>query len=155
MWRLLRPDAVDALDDPRVLSAMPRYARVAKGTLPARFLISRSISADWDPQGSLEELWQVHNRSLSEAESLMRRIDSGGMDSRELNREPRSLLHLKARIGEALMESCVLCERRCGKNRLNGELGLCRVGRETKIHSCFDHMGEEPEVVPSFTVCGS
>lgn len=154
MWRLLRPDAVGALDDPRVLSAMPRYVGVAKGNLLARFLVSRAVPVDCDPESTIDELWQVHNRSLEEMESTMRRLDAGEITPGELRRGSRSLLHLKARIGEVLMRACVLCEKRCGKDRSSGELGFCRVGRETKIHSCFDHMGEEPEVVPSFTVYG-
>ncbi|MBC7121305.1 MAG: hypothetical protein H5T33_07040 [Candidatus Methanosuratus sp.] len=155
MWRLLRPDAVMALEDPKILSSMPRYVGILKGRFLPRFMVSRYVPVNWDLESSEGELWELHNRSLVEMESLMRDLDSGKIGHKEIGEPPeRSLLHLKAKIGESLMAPCRLCERRCGADRLRGELGFCRVGREFKAHSCFDHMGEEPEVVPSFTVYG-
>lgn len=155
MWRLLRPDAVRALDDPKVVSSMPRYVGILEGKLLPRFVISRYVPVEWGPEISEEEMWALHNASLMEMEALMRDLDSGRVHPDEMGDPPeKSLLHLKARIGESIMHSCRLCERRCGADRLKGELGFCRVGSEFKVHSCFDHLGEEPEVVPSFTVCG-
>ena len=37
-------------------------------------------------------------------------------------------------------------------NRAEGELGWCRSGMEMPVSSSFFHMGEEPELVPSYTV---
>ncbi len=50
-----------------------------------------------------------------------------------------------------ILESCHLCERRCGANRLEGEKGFCRV-LEPRIASEFSHLGEESELVPSYTI---
>jgi putative pyruvate formate lyase activating enzyme len=50
------------------------------------------------------------------------------------------------------MESCGFCVRRCGVDRLRGEKGYCRAGRNFSLHSAFPHMGEEPELVPSGTI---
>ncbi|MEM2547182.1 MAG: radical SAM protein, partial [Candidatus Bathyarchaeia archaeon] len=47
---------------------------------------------------------------------------------------------------------CHFCARRCGVARLRGELGFCRCGKEVKVSSIFEHMGEEPELVPSGTI---
>ena len=42
------------------------------------------------------------------------------------------------------MESCDLCGRACGINRLKGEMGFCRASREAVVYSYADHHGEEP-----------
>jgi len=50
-----------------------------------------------------------------------------------------------------ILKSCHFCERRCGVNRLKGERGFCKV-LEPRIASEFLHLGEEPELVPSYTI---
>lgn len=61
---------------------------------------------------------------------------------------------LKEKVTEAyqILKSCELCERKCGANRLEGKLGVCRVGSKPIISSAFVHYGEEPMLVPSFTI---
>jgi len=56
---------------------------------------------------------------------------------------------LKEKIRQAykLMESCILCGRRCRVNRLNGELGFCKTGAELKVSSYGPHHGEEAPLV--------
>ncbi len=44
------------------------------------------------------------------------------------------------------MEKCSLCPRKCGVNRLKGELGFCRTGKDVKIASINIHSGEEPPI---------
>lgn len=61
-------------------------------------------------------------------------------------------LEPKISSGFKILESCELCERRCRKNRLKNELSVCEVGDEMRISSYFDHYGEEPFFVPSFTI---
>jgi len=43
-----------------------------------------------------------------------------------------------------LLENCNLCGQKCGVNRLEGELGLCRSGKNLIISSIGLHFGEEP-----------
>ncbi len=50
------------------------------------------------------------------------------------------------------MESCHLCPRQCGVNRLDGEIGYCRTGRRTRVASYNAHFGEEAPLVGN---CGS
>jgi putative pyruvate formate lyase activating enzyme len=45
-----------------------------------------------------------------------------------------------------ILESCELCPRRCKVNRLEGQKGYCRSGRELIISSYGPHLGEEPEI---------
>ena len=47
----------------------------------------------------------------------------------------------------ALLESCSLCPRRCGVNRLAGEMGVCRSPRTFKVASYGPHFGEEAVLV--------
>ena len=43
----------------------------------------------------------------------------------------------------AVLESCVLCPRKCRVNRLEGETGFCRTGRHAIVSSQGPHFGEE------------
>ena len=47
----------------------------------------------------------------------------------------------------AMMESCLLCPRRCGVNRLKGETGFCQTGRKARVASYNAHFGEEAPLV--------
>jgi putative pyruvate formate lyase activating enzyme len=152
IWVLKRPDAWSALENPKVLSALPRYVDVVKNRHVAKFLISQMVPADYSEDSSAEELWTIHKRALASETELEESLDEDKVKIGDLQPPKRSLLHLKHLIGRRILESCVLCERRCMKNRLGGKFGYCRVGDEMKVSSYFDHMGEEPEIVPSFTV---
>lgn len=92
----------------------------------------------------------------------------GGKTNMDHNFEPAYLkLHhsgeLKRR-GEklwAMMESCRLCPRKCGVNRLDGEEGFCRASSRLEISSYHPHFGEEKPLVGNggsgtifFTNCG-
>jgi len=46
-----------------------------------------------------------------------------------------------------LMAACRICPRRCGVNRLNGETGYCRTGRQARVASYNAHFGEEAPLV--------
>jgi putative pyruvate formate lyase activating enzyme len=48
-----------------------------------------------------------------------------------------------------LLKECCLCPRRCGINRLGGEVGYCKAGAELMVSSAFPHFGEEPPLVGS------
>ncbi len=46
----------------------------------------------------------------------------------------------------ALLEKCTLCPRQCKVNRLKGEKGFCRAGKNPVISSFNLHFGEEPPI---------
>jgi len=46
-----------------------------------------------------------------------------------------------------IMESCSLCPRRCGTNRLAGKKGFCDASSELEISSYHPHYGEEKPLV--------
>lgn len=47
----------------------------------------------------------------------------------------------------AMMESCELCPRMCGANRLKGERGFCQANSQLEISSYHPHFGEEKPLV--------
>jgi putative pyruvate formate lyase activating enzyme len=46
-----------------------------------------------------------------------------------------------------LLESCALCPRACGVDRLKGEKGFCNTGRRARVASYNAHFGEESPLV--------
>lgn len=52
----------------------------------------------------------------------------------------------RADAARALLSPCRVCPRRCGADRLAGEAGDCRIGRDAVVASFGGHFGEEPEV---------
>jgi len=153
MWRLARPDA--ALNDPRVRRSLPRYVDIVRGRRLAKFVIARSVAADFDAEAPTEELWRLHKKLLERYREVERQVDEGSMVLDDLGGRA-SFLDLKVELGRRAMASCHFCVRRCGVNRLAGERGYCRCGTEFAVSSVFPHMGEEPELVPSGTIftCG-
>lgn len=49
-----------------------------------------------------------------------------------------------------VLESCELCPRKCGVNRLEDELGYCQMGKELVVSSFGPHFGEESVLVGVF-----
>jgi putative pyruvate formate lyase activating enzyme len=46
-----------------------------------------------------------------------------------------------------ILESCRLCPRKCGVNRLKGEKGFCSSADKLKVHTAHLHFGEEKPLV--------
>jgi putative pyruvate formate lyase activating enzyme len=53
----------------------------------------------------------------------------------------------RIRLLEEFLSACQLCPRRCGVNRLHGEIGYCGAGSELTVSSAFPHFGEERPLV--------
>jgi len=70
-------------------------------------------------------------------------------------RKPRfksANLEKKIQRANRILQACQLCERKCRANRNSGELGWCKIPNKLITSSAFQHCGEEPFFVPSFTV---
>lgn len=52
----------------------------------------------------------------------------------------------KIKHAYSLLESCRLCPRKCGINRLKGEIGFCKAGLKPMVSSFHAHFGEEPPI---------
>ena len=152
MWQVFRPDAVEVLKDEKARRALSRYFAVMEGKLPARFQVCKRVGVDADRSAPEEDLWSAHDRGLVEFRKLLSDVDSDGIKLESLERPKYSLMDLKAELSGRILRSCSFCERRCGADRIAGETGVCGVGRISRISSEFMHHGEEPELVPSYTI---
>ena len=45
------------------------------------------------------------------------------------------------------MESCELCPRMCGVNKLKGEKGICQANSQLEVYAFHAHFGEEKPLV--------
>ncbi len=52
----------------------------------------------------------------------------------------------KIKTAYKLLESCRLCPRKCGVNRLKGGIGFCKAGLLPMVSSFHAHFGEEPPI---------
>jgi len=152
MWKLLRPDASAILKDDAARRSLNRYFAVMEDSKPAKFLIARKLAAYYIEQDPTEELWRKHARLLEEFVELERAFDEGERNLRQIPDPKVSFLDLKIEIATRILASCHLCVHRCKINRLAGTVGYCRCGSQMSVSSIFEHMGEEPELVPSGTI---
>ncbi|MEM2202159.1 MAG: radical SAM protein [Candidatus Bathyarchaeia archaeon] len=152
MWRIIRPDAVAVLNDKMARKSLARYFAVMQDEKPAKFLIAKKLPADFEENSTLEELWQIHRELAGQFCELEQEIDAKRKDLNRMPKPEKSFLDLKITIAKHILEKCHFCVRRCGVNRLVGEKGFCKCGTAITISSIFEHMGEEPELVPSGTI---
>jgi putative pyruvate formate lyase activating enzyme len=152
MWKFLRSDASAVLNDEKVRASLGRYFAVMQNEKPAKFMIAKRVPAGFSEDNSLEEIWQKHTALTQEFCKIEKEIDGKQKDLQGMPTPEKSYLDLKIEIGNRVLAECHFCTRRCGVNRLNGELGFCKCGTEMIVSSIFEHMGEEPELVPSGTI---
>lgn len=99
----------------------------------------KQYGIDFDRSMDDDQLWKLHRDG-------MLRFKAG-----ETGEGEKSLLDLKVELAGRIMKKCEFCERRCGANRIGGERGHCGV-LDAHISSDFLHMGEEPFLIPSYTI---
>jgi putative pyruvate formate lyase activating enzyme len=119
---------------------LARYWGILEGKSKASYLLLRSHGVDYDTAFSIDELWDIHRKEMDR----FRRGEHPGSHA-------TNLLDLKNEIARRIMRSCHLCERRCRADRTDGKRGHCGV-LESRISSEFIHHGEEPPLVPSYTI---
>lgn len=152
MWRILRPDAAAVLKDKKARASLARYFAVVENEKPAKFMIAKKLPAEFGENDSIEELWRKHAKLTQEFYKIEKEIDTCRKNFQELANPEKSYLDLKIKIAKRILTNCHFCTRRCEINRLEGELGYCRCGARITVSSIFEHMGEEPELVPSGTI---
>ena len=152
MWATWRPDARAVLMDKKARASLARYFDVMEDDKPAKFLIAKKLPANFNKKDSLAKLWKIHDQLVEEYTRLEKKIDSRQKRLEDLKVPETSFFDLKIEIANRILERCHLCTRRCGFNRLGGELGYCKCGTQITVSTIFEHMGEEPELVPSGTI---
>ena len=59
----------------------------------------------------------------------------------------KGLLKEKIKKAREILSSCSLCPRRCGVDRLSGQVGICKTGKNAYVSSYHPHYGEEAPLV--------
>ena len=152
MWRFLRPDATAVLNDKMARKSLARYFAVMQDEKAAKFVIAKKVPAEFSEDDSMQELWRKHIQLTQEFYEIEKEIDKREKRLQEMPAPEKSYLDLKNEIAKRILTSCHFCTRKCSINRVEGKLGYCRCGTEITVSSIFEHMGEEPELVPSGTV---
>jgi len=143
---------IGKLKDPLVKKILPRYVEVVRNKLPANFQIAKRIVFDFDKSLSTARLWNEHVKLMKKFYETKAVIDKKKLKIEDLETPRFSLIDLKILLARDIMKNCKMCERRCEVNRLEGELGFCRVGDQCLISSEFIHVGEEFYISPSHTI---
>lgn len=134
------------------MKSLERYFSVMKDDLPAKFMVCKKVPVEIDLDSKESKLWEKHETAFEKFENLLGRIDEGKADLDDIGVPETSLLDLKVELSRRILGSCRFCERKCSVNRRRGETGFCGVGEDPKVASEFVHTGEEPELVPSYTI---
>lgn len=130
---------VDIGEIEKAKKAMPHYFEVLSGKEKPNFFYTGQVKVNFSEDYSLNELWRAHDEGMEK------------LRENDLSESPeKSLLDLKALIADRILEKCELCEIKCHVNRKES-IGYCRV-KDTLIASDFLHIGEEPELIPSYTI---
>ncbi len=127
----MSPGAANALQD--------YYGMLEEKRLP-RYLLSKSAGIGVELNAPSERLWEEHGRLVA---------DLGNLPLSGKDVFP-SLLDLKLELANRIFHDCELCERRCRVDRAKRR-GVCKTGA-ARVASKFVHWGEEPELIPSYTV---
>lgn len=118
------------------MNPLKHYHRILRGEEEARYLDSKRQRADVDLALSDAKLWQAHD-CVTRGDCRPGRAVS--------------LLDIKIELAKRMLSQCNLCERACLAARAKGKPGHCRV-LASRISNDFLHMGEEPDLVPSYTI---
>ena len=147
-----RLDSLAVLRAPGIRKALPRYGRVIIEGMPAKFQIARRIV--FEPQRSMTSaaMWREHAKLMRKYAQAQAMMDEGTLDIRELDVPRFSLLDLKAGLAEDVMRDCVMCEHRCGVDRIAGKRGICNAGAELKLTGSHVRTDYEQELTPAFSV---
>jgi putative pyruvate formate lyase activating enzyme len=152
MWLFQRPDASQVMHDKQARQSLTRYFDVMQDQRPAKFMIAKRLPANFTDDDSIQMLWALHRKSTNAYYRLEKQIDKNQISLEELDTPVKSYLDLKIEIAKRILKKCHFCNRNCGVNRVNGELGWCKCGTQIQVSTIFEHIGEEPELVPSGTI---
>ena len=152
MWRILRPDSANVLKDKNARTSLSRYFDVMENLKVAKFKIARKLAANFNNDDSTSNLWNTHHKLLKDFQKIEKRIDNHIIEYEAIETPPKSFLDLKLEISKRILKGCHFCTRRCGVDRTKNSLGYCKCGSQILVSTMFEHMGEEPELVPSGTI---
>jgi putative pyruvate formate lyase activating enzyme len=153
---LLRPDSLAVLKDQKCKESLARYFDILQNKKYANFKIAQGFPAEFSKDDSTIDLWRIHEELTKEFYEFRKKVDEKKEEIEVLKPPFHSYLDLKIEIAERILKECCFCVRRCKVNRYAGEKGYCKCGIDMAVSTFFEHIGEEPELVPSGTIftCG-
>ncbi|MDH7508100.1 MAG: radical SAM protein [Methanomassiliicoccales archaeon] len=130
---------------------LARYHSILDGRSKAYYLLAKDMHTDFSPSLTDEELWKLHADQIAAFHSHVD-VEEFKRGSKEgLSAPATSLLDLKLELAKRMLSRCEICEWRCQVNRNKGVKGRCGV-LDPRIASEFLHYGEEPPLIPSYTI---
>ena len=136
-------------------SLLPWYFEVSINHMPAKYLISKSISCNITDLrlASEEELWEEHRNLMERFLETWKGVRSGEVDIiSDLNwQQKTSLMDLNVELVKRMLTHCNFCHWNCQVDRSvqkdrAGKVnkhGTCQLESTSKVSSYFHHRGEE------------
>ncbi|MEX0568967.1 MAG: hypothetical protein Q6363_007395, partial [Candidatus Njordarchaeota archaeon] len=149
-----RPDSVEILKDKDAIMRFNRYWRIIVGKAIAKYLICKKIEVQSYNTEDEEQMWEIHEEAIKKFHEILSSMNDEEIFRWYKNRQrpKNNLLKLKRDLAWTIIKSCRFCERKCNVDRTKGQLGVCQLDEKARISSIFIHVGEEPELVPSYTI---
>jgi putative pyruvate formate lyase activating enzyme len=136
-------------------SLLPWYFEVSINHMPAKYLISKSISCNITDLrlASEEELWEEHRNLMERFLETWKGVRSGEVDIiSDLNwQQKTSLMDLNVELVKRMLTHCNFCHWNCqvdrsvqkDRARKVNKHGTCQLESTSKVSSYFHHRGEE------------
>ena len=108
MWAIWRPDARAVLRDKKARASLARYFAVMEDDKPAKYLIAKKLTANFNTNDSSTRLWKIHDQLTEEFYRLEKEIDSRQRRLEELDAPEKSYLDLKIEIANRILGMSLL-----------------------------------------------
>jgi putative pyruvate formate lyase activating enzyme len=126
---------------------LPWYFEVSINRMPAKYLISKSVSCNITDLklASEEELWEEHRNLMEQFLKTWKGVRSGEIDlTFSLAwQQKTSLLNLNVELVNRMLKHCNFCRWNCQVDRETSKHGTCQLESTSKVSSFFHHRGEE------------
>lgn len=126
---------------------LPWYFEVSINRMPAKYLISKSIScniSDLKLVGE-DELWEEHRNLMEQFLKRWKAVRLGEVDIMfDLAwQQKTSLMDLNVELVKRMLKHCNFCHWNCQVDREINKHGTCQLESTSKVSSYFHHRGEE------------
>jgi putative pyruvate formate lyase activating enzyme len=137
-------------------SVLPWYFAVSTNRMPAKYLISKSVSCnitDLRLASDEEELWEEHRNLIKTFLETWKLVRSGDVDIiSDLSWQKKtSLMDLNVELVKRMLTHCNFCRWNCQVDRSSVQTvgttknkhGTCQLESTSNVSSYFHHRGEE------------
>lgn len=128
--------------DREAQEALPHYYSVLSGRHRPRYRLAKRLEVDFSPEDGLPSLLDSHRVAAACFRGLLREQEAGFPGGLKRATRGRSYLDLKVALAQRILESCSLCEWKCGVDR-HRKTGFCRLSSQSRVSNFFLHHGEE------------